>query len=119
MRNVKESVIPLEGERIATVALLLRNDRTIAYCTYLTAFVETKWLVILSAKRERIRLHFKRKRIATVALLLRNDRTIAYCTYLTAFVETKWLVILSAKRERIRLHFKRKRIATAVYTASQ
>ena len=27
MRNVKESVIPLEGERIATVALLLRNDR--------------------------------------------------------------------------------------------
>ena len=48
MRNVKESVIPLEGERIATVALLLRNDRTIAYCTYLTAFVETKRLVILS-----------------------------------------------------------------------
>ena len=48
MRSVKESVIPLEGERIATVALLLRNDRTIAYCTYLTAFVETKRLVILS-----------------------------------------------------------------------
>ena len=55
----------LRGKRIATVALLLRNDRTIAYCTYLTAFVETKRLVILSAKRERIRLHFKRKRIAT------------------------------------------------------
>ena len=55
MRNVKESVIPLEGERIATAVLLLRNDRTIAYCTYLTAFVETKRLVILSAKRERIR----------------------------------------------------------------
>ena len=45
----------LRGKRIATVALLLRNDRTIAYCTYLTAFVETKRLVILSAKRERIR----------------------------------------------------------------
>ena len=40
--------ISLEGERIAAVALLLRNDRTIAYCTYLTACVETKRLVILS-----------------------------------------------------------------------
>ena len=48
MRNVKESVISLERERIATVALLLLNDRTITYCTYLTAFVETKRLVILS-----------------------------------------------------------------------
>ena len=65
MRSVKESVIPLEGERIATVALLLRNDRTIAYCTYLTAFVETKRLVILSAKRERIRISLKEERIAT------------------------------------------------------
>ena len=75
MRNVKESVIPLEGERIATVALLLRNDRTIAYCTYLTAFVETKRLVILSAKRERIRnTPLKEKRIATAVTRLRNDR---------------------------------------------
>ena len=76
MRNVKESVIPLEGERIATVALLLRNDRTIAYCTYLTAFVETKRLVILSAKRERIRnLPLKENGLPQPFTRLRNDNS--------------------------------------------
>ena len=48
-------------KRIAALALLARNDRATAYCKYLTAFVATKWCVILSAKRERIRLPFKRK----------------------------------------------------------
>ena len=42
----------------------LRNDRTIAYCTHLTAFVATKRFVILNAKRERIRIPLKRERIA-------------------------------------------------------
>ena len=32
-----------------------RNDRTIAYCAHLTAFVATKRFVILNAERERIR----------------------------------------------------------------
>ena len=43
----------------------LRNDRTIAYCTHLTAFVATKRFVILNAKRERIRIPLERERIAT------------------------------------------------------
>ena len=38
-----------------------RNDRATVYCTHLAAFVATKWCVILNAKRERIRLPFKRK----------------------------------------------------------
>ena len=84
----------------------LKGKRIAAYFTVVET---TKQLVILNAKRERIRIPLKRKtdchsRLHGFAMTKAEERIAAYFTVVEI---TKRLVILSAWRERIRNTLKR------------